>query len=153
MASAGGTPRGDPREAQRAQALLDYLLETVTIFDSDGTVTYSTGDQAARIRAVVFGLAIGETVPNPIETPRLAHGAVPTRQELLDPLDRRDHLKNFYAHRLRRQGLHELVAYRVGHERLDRCDHHVELAGVLDPADLTAIALSVSPITAELDLL
>jgi hypothetical protein len=45
------------------------------------------------IRAVVFGLAIGEPLPNPIETPRLAHGGVPTRQELLGPLDRRGSLE------------------------------------------------------------
>ena len=43
MASTGGT-RGDQRDAQRAQALLGYLLETVTIFDADGTVVYTTGD-------------------------------------------------------------------------------------------------------------
>ena len=44
MASTGGN-RGDQRDAQRAQALLGYLLETVTIFDSDGTVVYTTGDE------------------------------------------------------------------------------------------------------------
>src|SRR5260370_35022825 len=44
MASTGGTG-GDQGDAQRAQALLGYLLETVTIFDSDGTVVYTTGDE------------------------------------------------------------------------------------------------------------
>jgi len=49
MASTGGT-RGEPRDAQRARALLDYLLETVTIFDRDGVVVYSTGDAHGVLR-------------------------------------------------------------------------------------------------------